>query len=52
MKTMTYEEAIKILHPDTTASVIAEYEYYGGFRGKEVGIQAVEDAFWKEEINK
>lgn len=41
---MTYEEAIKILHPDTTASAIAEYEYYGGFHSREAGKKAVEDA--------
>ena len=41
---MTYEEAIRILHPDTTIAAIGEYEYYGGFRGKEAGIKAVEDA--------
>ena len=44
MKEMTYEEAIRILHPDTTIAAIAEYEYYGGFHGKEAGIKAVEDA--------
>ena len=44
MNKMTYEEAIRILHPDTTASAIAKYEYYGGFHGKEAGIKAVEDA--------
>lgn len=44
MKEMTYEEAIRILHPDTTTSAIAEYEYYGGFHGREAGIKAVENA--------
>lgn len=41
---MTYEEAIRILHPDTTVAAIAEYEYYGGFHGKQAGVKAVEDA--------
>lgn len=41
---MTYEEAIKILHPDTTLTALAEVEYYGGFNGQEAKIKAVEEA--------
>ena len=32
---MTYEEAMKILHPNTTLTALAEVEYYGGFNGQE-----------------
>lgn len=31
---MTAEEAIKLLHPATTAEALAEIECYGGFNGK------------------
>ncbi len=41
---MTYQEAIRILHPDTTLEALAEYEYYGGFNGKGAKIKAVEEA--------
>lgn len=41
---MTYEEAIKILHPDTTFMALSEIEYYGGFNGEEAKIKAVEEA--------
>ena len=41
---MTNEEAIKILHPDTTLTALAEVEYYGGFNGQEAKIKAVEEA--------
>ena len=41
---MTYEEAMKILHPDTTFTALAEVEYYGGFNGQEAKIKAVEEA--------
>ena len=41
---MTYEEAIKILHPDTTFMALAEVEYFGGFNGEEAKIKAVEEA--------
>lgn len=37
-------EAIKLLHPDTTAATILEYEYYGEFYGKEAIIKAIEAA--------
>lgn len=35
---MTAEEAIEILHPDTTAQTLSRIEYYGGFK------KAVDDA--------
>ena len=35
---MTAEEAIEILHPDTTAQTLLRIEYYGGFK------KAVDDA--------
>ena len=41
---MTYEEAMKILHPNTTFTALAEVEYYGGFNGQEAKIKAVEEA--------
>ena len=41
---MTYEEAMKILHPNTTLTALTEVEYYGGFNGQEAKIKAVEEA--------
>lgn len=41
---MTYEKAIKILHPDTTFMALAEVEYFGGFNGEKAKIKAVEEA--------
>lgn len=41
---MTYQEAIRILHPDTSLEALAEYEYYGGFNGKEEKIKAIDEA--------
>ena len=41
---MTNKEAIMLLNPKTTASALAEIEYYNGFRGKEACIEAIEDA--------
>ena len=41
---MTREEAMKILHPNTTLTALAEVEYYGGFNGQEAKIKAVEEA--------
>ena len=41
---MTAQEAIKLLHPDTTKEAIAEIEYYCGFHGKEAAIKAIEEA--------
>lgn len=35
---MDYKEAIRLLHPDTTREAIADYEYYGGFKGKQRAI--------------
>lgn len=41
---MDYQEAIEILHPDTTAKKLAEIEYLGGFSGREKKIEAVNEA--------
>lgn len=41
---MTSEEAIRILHPNTTKEALVEYEYYGGFNGKKAMIKAVDEA--------
>ncbi len=41
---MTREEAIRILDPETTAEALVEYEYYGGFNGKNAMVNAVSDA--------
>ena len=41
---MTHEEAMKILHPNTTLTALSEVEYYGGFNGQEAKIKAVEEA--------
>ena len=41
---MTNKEAIMLLNPKTTASALAEIEYYNGFKGKEACIEAIEDA--------
>ena len=41
---MTNEEAIMLLNPSTTASALAEIEYYHGFHGQEACIKAIEDA--------
>ena len=41
---MDIKEAIRILHPDTTAEAIAEIEYYGGFKGKVRAMKAVNEA--------
>lgn len=41
---MTYKEAKRLLHPDTTAEALAEIEYYGGLNGKVAKIHAIEDA--------
>ena len=41
---MTYEEARRILHPDTTREALVEIEYYGGFKGAEAKIKAVNEA--------
>lgn len=41
---MKIEQAIKLLHPDTTAEEIAEIEYKHGFRGKQVAINKINKA--------
>lgn len=41
---MTYEEAKRILHPDTTLEALAEIEFLGGFKGKEKSRKAVDEA--------
>lgn len=41
---MTTEEALRILDPETTREALAEYEYFGGFRGSEAGIAACDEA--------
>lgn len=41
---MTHEEAMKILHPNTTFMALSEIEYFGGFNGEEAKIKAVEEA--------
>ncbi len=41
---MTYEEAKRILHPDTTVDALTEIEYYAGFNGKEARLKAVDEA--------
>lgn len=41
---MTWEEAIRILDPETTAEALAEIEYYAGFSGKTAAVHAVSDA--------
>ena len=41
---MTIKEAIMLLNPKTTASALAEIEYYNGFSGKEACVEAIEDA--------
>ena len=41
---MTYEEAKRILHPDTTREALAEIKFLGGFSGKEKSREAVDVA--------
>lgn len=41
---MSIEEAIRILHPDTTREALAEIEYYHGFKGTEYAQAAVNQA--------
>ena len=41
---MDYKEAIRILHPDTTAEAISEIKYYHGFNGGIAATKAVEEA--------
>lgn len=44
---MTYKEAKRILHPDTTREALAEIEFLGGFKGKEKLREAVDEACLK-----
>lgn len=41
---MTYEQAIRLLHPDTSAEAMAEIEYKHGFRGKQAAIHKINRA--------
>lgn len=41
---MDIEEAVRILDPTTTREALAEYEYFGGFRGEEAVQDAVNEA--------
>lgn len=41
---MSVEQAIRILHPDTTVEALAEIGYYTGFRSKEAELEAVNEA--------
>lgn len=41
---MSIEQAIRILHPDTTVAALAEIGYYAGFRSKEAELEAVNEA--------
>lgn len=40
---MTKEEAIKLLHRDTTRGAVAKLEYYAGFNGEKV-IEQIQEA--------
>lgn len=41
---MNIEQAIRLLHPDTTSEEIAEIEYKYGFRGKEAVVNKINKA--------
>jgi hypothetical protein len=41
---MTEKQAIRLLHPDTTAEAIAEIEYKHGFRGKQAAVNKINKA--------
>ena len=41
---MTYEEARRILHPDTYAEAMSEIEYYAGFNRAEARYSALREA--------
>lgn len=41
---MSYKEAKRILHPDTTNAALSEIEHYAGVTGREAKIKAVEEA--------
>lgn len=44
MNNLTISDAIQILDPKTTSDTIREIEYYGGFAGKKIAIEAVNQA--------
>ena len=41
---MSVEQAIRILHPDTTVEALAEIGYYAGFRSQDAELEAVNEA--------
>lgn len=41
---MTHEEAARILDPETSREALAGIGYYGGFRGEDAVLEAVNDA--------
>lgn len=41
---MTHEEAARILDPETSREYLDDIEYYGGFRGDEAVLEAVNEA--------
>lgn len=41
---MSIEQAVAILNPETSREALAAYEDYGGFRSREAGVKACEDA--------
>lgn len=41
---MTINEAIRLLNPDTSSEVVAEIEYYGGLRGRDKALEAINEA--------
>jgi hypothetical protein len=41
---VTYQEAKRILHPDTTTAALAEIAYYAEFHGEEAKLEAVNEA--------
>lgn len=43
-QSMTIEEAIRILHPDTTLDALAEIDYYAGFDGHKAMVKTCEEA--------
>lgn len=43
-KEVTLKDAIKILDPRTSKQTLDEYEYYGGFRGKEARVEVFQSA--------
>ena len=51
---MTIEQAIEILHPDTSQKALWDIEYYAGFNGREATLKACTDACIVacEELNK